>query len=77
MSERVHSYITADEYEQLCDALEYLVNHTGVLCWTIGHTGEYLNPSKNFPHLEKAIENIGAIKYTLQGREQEAQEGDE
>ncbi len=74
MSERVHSTITVGEYEQLCEAIAMLRSHKGTLSWTVGHTGEYLKPDLD---LDLAIDTLRTLKLTLQGREQEAQEGGE
>lgn len=75
--EKVHSHITVDDYEQLCEAIAMLQSHRGTLSWTVGHTGEYLNPCKDHLDLVSAIDTLRTLKLTLQGREQEAQKGDE
>ena len=77
MSERVHSTITVGEYEQLCEAIAMLSSHRGTLSWTVGPTGEYLNPPEDHLDLVNAIDTLRTLKLTLQGREQEAQEGGE
>ena len=73
--ERVHSHITAGEYEQLCEAIAMLGSHKGTLAWTVADTGEYLDPRKFHFDLMNAIDTLRTLKLTLQGREQEAQEG--
>lgn len=71
MSERVHSAITVGEYEQLCEVIVMLTSHRGNLNWTVGHTGEYLNPSKDHLDLVNAIDTLRTLICSLQTREQE------
>ena len=75
--EKVHSHITVDDYEQLCEAIAMLCSHRGTLSWTVGNMDVFLNPSKHHLDLVNAIDTLRTLKLTLQGREQEAQKGDE